>query len=104
MATKEAKARKPNFSEKEKLLLLSEWEKRQDVLRPRFSSKITSHDKHNAWQQIADVLNAQFPSVRRDVSDLQKKWQNMNSKMKEEASRHRKESMKTGMNTSEHIY
>ncbi|XP_038050875.1 myb/SANT-like DNA-binding domain-containing protein 4 [Patiria miniata] len=91
-----AKVRKPNFSEKEKLLLLSEWEKRQNILRPKFSSKITSQGKHNAWQEIADSLNAQFPSVRRDVADLQKKWQNMNSKMKEETSRHRKDSLKTG--------
>ena len=50
-----AKARKPNFTEKEKLLLLSELEKRQDVLRPKFSSKITSQAKHNAWREIADV-------------------------------------------------
>ena len=60
-----AKARKPNFTEKEKLLLLSEWEKRQDVLRPKFSSKITSQAKHNAWREIADTMNACFPSVRR---------------------------------------
>ena len=59
-----AKARKPNFTEKEKLLLLSEWEKRQDVLRPKFSSKITSQAKHNAWREIADTMNACFPSVR----------------------------------------
>ena len=60
-----AKARKPNFTEKEKLLLLSEWEKRQDVLRPKFSSKITSQAKHNAWREIADTMNACFHSVRR---------------------------------------
>ncbi|XP_038063165.1 myb/SANT-like DNA-binding domain-containing protein 4 [Patiria miniata] len=95
MITTIAKVRKPNFSEKEKLLLLSEWEKRQNILRPKFSSKITSQGKHNAWQEIADSLNAQFPSVRRNVADLQKRWQNMNSKMKEETSRHRKDSLKT---------
>ncbi|XP_071795579.1 nuclear apoptosis-inducing factor 1-like [Asterias amurensis] len=93
---KEKNVRKPNFSEKEKLLLLSEWEKRADVLRPKFSSKVTSQIKHEAWRQIAEALNSSFPSVRRDVPELQKKWQNMNSKMKEEASKYRKESVKTG--------
>lgn len=94
---KEKNVRKPNFSEKEKLLLLSEWEKRADVLRPKFSSKVTSQIKHEAWRQMAEALNSSFPSVRRDVPELQKKWQNMNSKMKEEASKYRKESVKTGM-------
>ena len=94
---KEKTSRKPNFSEKEKLLLISEWEKRADVLRPKFSSKVTSQVKHEAWRQIVETLNANFPLVRRDVPELQKKWQNMNSKMKEEASKYQKESVKTGM-------
>ena len=34
--------RKPNWTDREKMMLMEEYEKRQDVLRAKFSSTVTS--------------------------------------------------------------
>jgi hypothetical protein len=42
-------------------------------LKEKFSSSITSGDKNRAWQEIANIVNA-GNSVRRDIKEIQKKW------------------------------
>ena len=47
--------RKPNWTDREKVLLLEEYEKRKVILIVKFSSSITSGDKNRAWQEIVNI-------------------------------------------------
>jgi hypothetical protein len=49
---------KPNWTDREKVVLLEEYEKRKVILKAKFSSSITSGDKNRAWQEIANIVNA----------------------------------------------
>ena len=74
--------RKPNWTDREKVELLEECEKRKAVLKAKFSSSITSADKNRAWQEIAGN------SVKKDVKEIQKKWDNICGNAKTEVSLH----------------
>ena len=56
--------RKPNWTDREKVVLLEEYEKRKVILKAKFSSSITSGVKNRAWQEIASIVNA-VSSVKR---------------------------------------
>ena len=47
--------RKPNWADRERVLLLEEHEKRKVILKAKFSSSITSGGKNRAWQEIANI-------------------------------------------------
>jgi hypothetical protein len=47
--------RKPNWADRERVLLLEEHEKRKVILKGKFSSSITSGDNNRAWQEIANI-------------------------------------------------
>jgi hypothetical protein len=64
--------RKPNWTDKEKVVLLEEYEKRKVILKAMLSSSITSGDKNRAWQEIANIVSAGH-SVKRDIKEIQKK-------------------------------
>jgi hypothetical protein len=49
--------RKPNWIDREKMILMEEYEKRKDVLRAKFSSTITSSTKNTAWDEITEAMN-----------------------------------------------
>ena len=61
--------RKPNWTDRKKVVLLEEYEKRKVILKAKFSSSITSGDKNRAWQEIASIVNAGI-SVRRDIKEI----------------------------------
>ena len=46
--------RKPNWANRERVLLLEEYVKRKVILKGKFSSSITSRDKNRARQEIAN--------------------------------------------------
>ena len=62
--------RKPNWTDREKIVLLEEYEKRKVILKAKFSSSITYGDKNRAWQEIANIVNA-GNSVKRDIKEIQ---------------------------------
>ena len=49
---------KPNWTDREKGVLLEEYEKRKVSLKAKFSSSITSADKTRVWQEITNIINA----------------------------------------------
>jgi hypothetical protein len=55
---------------------LEEYEKRKVILKAKFSSSITSGDKNRAWQEIVNIVNV-GNSVKRDIKEIQKKWDNI---------------------------
>jgi hypothetical protein len=64
--------RKPNWTDREQVVLLEEYEKRKVILKAKFYSSITSGDKNRVWQEIANIVNA-GNSVKRDIKEIQKK-------------------------------
>ena len=50
--------RKPNWTDREKVVLLEEYAKRTVTLKAKFSSSVTSGGKNRAWQEIANIVNA----------------------------------------------
>ena len=81
--------RKPNWTNREQVILLEECEKRRVILKAKFSSSITSGNKNMAWQEIANIVNA-GNSVQRDIKEIQKKWDNICATAKTEVSLHRR--------------
>ena len=66
--------RKPNWTDREKGVLLEKYKKRKVILKTKFSCSITSGDKNRAWQEIANIVNA-GNSVKRDIKEIQKKME-----------------------------
>ena len=64
--------RKPNWTDREKMILMEEYEKGKDVLRAKFSSTITSSTKNTAWDEITEAMNSQNPPVKRNMKEIQK--------------------------------
>ena len=64
--------RNPNWTDREKVVLLEEHEKRKVILKAKFSSSITSGGKNRAWQEIANIVNA-GNSVKRDIKEIHQK-------------------------------
>ena len=69
------------------VVLLEECEKRKAILKAKFSSSITSADKNRAWQESANIIIA-GNSVKREVKEIQKKWDNICGNTKTEVSLH----------------
>jgi len=96
--------RKPNWTDREKMILMEEYEKRKDVLRAKFSSTITSSTKNTAWDEITEAMNSQNPSVKRNMKEIQKKWDNICSSAKTEFSHKKRMQKKTGIYFDNYIY
>ena len=63
--------RKPNWTDREKGVLLEKYKKRKVILKTKFSCSITSGDKNRVWQEIANIVNA-GNSVKRDIKEIPK--------------------------------
>jgi vacuolar-type H+-ATPase subunit H len=72
---------------------MEEYEKRNYVLRAKCSSTITS-TKNTAWDEITEAMNSHNPSVKRNMKEIQKKWDNICSSAKTEFSHKKKNAEK----------
>ena len=82
--------RKPNWTDREKVVLLEEYAKRKVILKAKFSSSITSRGKTRPWQEIANIVNA-GNFVKRDIKEIyKKKCDNICATAKTEVSLHRR--------------
>ena len=88
--------RKANFTHAEKLLLVEEFKSRENILKPKFGVGVTAKLKEQAWEEIADKINAQNPLVKRTVDELKKKWHNLTITMKENFFKDKRSIQKTG--------
>jgi len=93
---KKMSKRKPNWTVREIVVLLEEYEKRKVIFKAKFSSSITSGGKNRAWQEIANIVNA-GNSVKRDIKEIhqQKKWDNICATAKTEVSLHHRSPRQT---------
>ncbi|KAK4323439.1 hypothetical protein Pmani_005860 [Petrolisthes manimaculis] len=78
------KIRRPNFSENELLVLITEVRKRkQQVIKKKFDSGVTVSAKtiENAWDAICEEVNS-VSKIKRITSDVRKKFRDMRSHVK----------------------
>ena len=68
----------------------------ESVLRGKFSPSVTVQAKKQAWDTIAQQINASFPLVVRTSEGCEKRWYVLLSKAKEEIAAHNRESSRTG--------
>lgn len=93
----ERKARKPNWSEEERVILLEEYRKRKNIIKSRFDPLITASKKQRMWEEITAKINSRG-LVNRSIQEVQKKYDNLAVLAKKEISNHKRESNKTGKN------
>ena len=78
------KARKPNWTETEVMLLLEEYSKRRHFMKPKFGTMVPMNERQKCWADIAGVINTSQCSngCYRSVKEVQKKWENLSNRMR----------------------
>ena len=72
-----ANERKPSFTERESLFLISQFERNSGVLTSKLNDASTNKQKIEVWKRICSDYNRRKPIVLRTTSDLKRKWKNM---------------------------
>jgi hypothetical protein len=93
---KRGKKRKANWTMDECLLLVTLVNEKKHILRSKLGPGLTSRMKKEAWEGLAERLNASAVNTQRTVEEIEKKWQNLLSTSKAEISTYRKTSNGTG--------
>ncbi|GLD69987.1 uncharacterized protein AKAME5_002130400 [Lates japonicus] len=86
-----SRKRRPNWTDQECLLLAQLMQERKDIIRGKCSTGVSIQDKRQAWEEIAQAINAAFPQIQRTVSDCNKKWENLLAKSREEIKRQKRQ-------------
>lgn len=81
--------RKPNFTDNEVLIIITQYEMYKELLHSREASKSVIAQKQAIWKRITDTLNASYPLVERTVEDVRRKWKKLQSEAKRESAAHR---------------
>ena len=70
--------RGPNWSEKEKHVLVEEYKRHRHILRPKPPNVSSVAERDRVWEEICGALKAvSGPYVKRDIVDMRKKWDNL---------------------------
>lgn len=88
--SKSNRKRRSNWTEQESLLLAQLVQEKKNIIRGKCSTGVSTLDKRNAWEHIAQNINTTFPHVQRTVSDCNKKWENLLAKTREEIKRQKR--------------
>ncbi|XP_046573600.1 uncharacterized protein LOC124281690 [Haliotis rubra] len=88
--------RKPNWTSDECLSLVQLVESKKEIIRGKFSSRITSEEKKMTWMSITESINASHPHVIRSNEEVEKKWYNLLSKSRQEIAAYRRGTTATG--------
>ena len=76
--------RKPKFTERESLFLISQFERNSGVLTSKLNDASTNKRKVEVWKRICSDYNSRNPIISRTADDLKRKWRNMVSAAKRE--------------------
>ena len=85
---KQKRKKKPNFSSSE-IILIEEYmadDLTRDLLRSKFTDKITNEKKKRKWEEIAEKCSSLGVSIR-SGEEVCNKWQNMRKNAKAEVTR-----------------
>ncbi|XP_072049127.1 uncharacterized protein [Amphiura filiformis] len=70
--------RQPNWSETENNILVEQFEKYKDTLKPKRSEGVSARDKKEAWESICAAVNSSnAAALKRSAKDVRKKWENI---------------------------
>ncbi|XP_056001535.1 uncharacterized protein LOC125656724 [Ostrea edulis] len=97
------KKRKPNWSERELIVLSEAVLPRYRMLKAEFSPSIISEKKSELWKVITDEVNAES-FINRTVEKVKKKWADMQSLTKKKESERRRAMKLTGGGPPSGIY
>ncbi|KAM9859934.1 uncharacterized protein ACBR49_014425 [Aulostomus maculatus] len=86
-----SRKRRPNWTDQECLLLAQLMQERKDIIRGKCCTGVSIQDKRQAWEEIAQAINAAFPQIQRTVADCNKKWENLLAKSREEIKRQKRQ-------------
>ncbi|XP_062620631.1 nuclear apoptosis-inducing factor 1-like, partial [Saccostrea cucullata] len=90
------KPRKANFTDLEVEVLVDAVSTNYKVLYGKFSPSLTNNMKTAAWETVTEKVNAVSLQCRREVGDVRKKWQDLQSAVKKKESQRRKSMRQTG--------
>ncbi|XP_078328040.1 uncharacterized protein LOC111102452 [Crassostrea virginica] len=90
------KQRKSNFSDTEVEMLVEAVCYNYHILYGKFSPNLTNSMKMSAWADVTEKVNAVSLQCRRDMSEVQKKWQDVQSAAKKKECERRKYLGQTG--------
>lgn len=89
------KGRKQNFSASEIAVLTEKVEENLSIIQSKLTNSVTNQKKNEAWQKIADAVNA-VGVANRTAAEIREKWKNLHSQGKKEFTVLSKEQKKTG--------
>nr|XP_046240311.1 myb-related transcription factor, partner of profilin-like [Scatophagus argus] len=92
-----SRKRRPNWTDQECLLLAQLMQERKGIIRGKCSTGVSTQDKRQAWEEIAQAINTAFPHIQRTVSDCNKKWENLLAKSREEIKRQKRQAGAEGL-------
>ena len=78
--------RKACFSDGEIRCLIDLFHQNKDILLKKFNNSNTNQKKKKVWIEIATAVNARAIDVKRTVDEVKKKWKDLLSKAKKDAS------------------
>ena len=84
------------FTDYEVELLIQLVEPRKGIIESKRNDKVVKVRKEEAWQQLANEVNADPKSVFLTVDRLKKKWFNMKQECKKQVVKEKNERRKTG--------
>lgn len=98
MSSEEIKKRErqPNWTADQSLLLTSLVEENKDIIKGKFSNKITHESKRQVWVKIATAINAAYPSFKRNAEQCEKRWYAVQTKERRTLSAYNKDLTGTG--------
>ncbi|CAG9773628.1 unnamed protein product [Ceutorhynchus assimilis] len=93
----EAKKRAPNFSPREKNMLLNTVFAFKGVIENKKTDSVTWRQKDDAWDQIASLFNSQTPENHHRTKDsLRKLYENIKKNVRKDVAFEKREHIKTG--------
>ena len=89
------KGEKPNFSARERAIILEAAEENIHIIKSKFSNNVTNKNKIQIWEDIAERVNA-IGVCKRLVMQIKEKWQGMVINAKKEHNQIASDRKKTG--------
>ncbi len=90
--------RQPNWSETENNILVEQFEKYKDTLKPKRSEGVSARDKKDAWENICAAVNSSnAAALKRSAKDVRKKWENIRTWARKVVTEWKHDCNQTGM-------
>ena len=89
------KKRSPNYSDTDKQIFLSIFEKYKNIIENKKTDSIVGMQKKQAWKDVTELYNSNVLQAR-NSEQLQQLWRNLKKKAKDHSSSRRRSHFQTG--------